>query len=131
MSEEASGNPGAAAWPEAGAAAAAVRRMQTKLHAWAGADRSRRFDDLFNLVCDRAFLVHAWSVVASNAGARTPGVDRATVAWIEAGGCWSRPPGTTRSRYGPRARPWRPAAPHSHPPSVPAMRPPTSACTTA
>ena len=31
----------------------AVRRMQTKLHGWAGADRSRRFDDLFNLVYDR------------------------------------------------------------------------------
>ena len=58
--------------------------MQTKLHGWAGADRSRRFDDLFNLVYDRAFLMHAWERVSSNAGARTPGVDRATVARIEA-----------------------------------------------
>ena len=32
---------------------------------------------------DPAFLVHAWVRVASNAGARTPGVDKATVAWIE------------------------------------------------
>jgi RNA-directed DNA polymerase len=57
--------------------------MQTKLHSWAGADPSRRFDDLFNLVYDRAFLMHAWERVSTNAGSRTAGVDRATVAWIE------------------------------------------------
>ena len=34
---------------------------------------SRRFDDLFNLVYDRAFLMHAWERVSSNAGARTAG----------------------------------------------------------
>jgi RNA-directed DNA polymerase len=27
--------------------------------------------------------VHAWERVATNAGSRTPGVDKATVAWIE------------------------------------------------
>jgi RNA-directed DNA polymerase len=53
------------------------------LHRWAGEERSRRFGDLFNLVYDPAFLVHAWERVAGNVGARTPGVDRATVAWIE------------------------------------------------
>jgi len=58
--------------------------MHTNFYGWAGADASRLFDDLFNLVYDRAFLVHAWERVSSNAGARTPGVDRATVAWIEA-----------------------------------------------
>jgi RNA-directed DNA polymerase len=57
--------------------------MQIKLHQWAGGDLSRRFGDLFNLVYDPAFLVHAWERVSSNAGARTPGVDRATVAMIE------------------------------------------------
>ena len=57
--------------------------MQTKLHGWATGDPGRRFDDLFNLVYDPAFLVVAWERVASNAGARTPGIDRATVAWIE------------------------------------------------
>ncbi len=57
--------------------------MQTKLHRWAGEDTSRRFGDLHNLIYDPAFLVHAWERVASNAGARTPGVDKATVAWIE------------------------------------------------
>ena len=56
--------------------------MQIKLHCWAGDDRARRFDDLFNLVYDPAFLIHAWERVAGNAGARTAGVDRATVAWI-------------------------------------------------
>jgi hypothetical protein len=56
MSEDASVNTDAAGWPEPSAAHYAVRRMQTKLHSWAGADASRRFDDLFNLVYDRSFL---------------------------------------------------------------------------
>jgi RNA-directed DNA polymerase len=83
MSEEASVNIGAVQWPDPSSAYYAVRRMQTKLHRWAGEDTSRRFGDLHNLIYDPAFLVHAWERVASNAGARTPGVDKATVAWIE------------------------------------------------
>jgi RNA-directed DNA polymerase len=83
MSEDALVNTGAVGWPEEGSAAVAVRRMQTKLHGWAGADSSRRFDDLFNLVYDRSFLMYAWERVSTNTGARTAGVDRATVAWIE------------------------------------------------
>ncbi|MFG3026655.1 group II intron reverse transcriptase/maturase [Streptomyces sp. NPDC048254] len=83
MSEEAPVNTGAVVWPDSDSAALAVRRMQTKLHHWAGVDASRRFSDLYNLVYDPAFLVHAWERVASNAGARTPGIDRATVARIE------------------------------------------------
>jgi RNA-directed DNA polymerase len=83
MTEDASGNPDADRWPDRDEAAGTVRRMQIKLHRWAGEERSRRFGDLFNLVYDPAFLVHAWERVAGNAGARTPGVDRATVAWIE------------------------------------------------
>ena len=43
----------------------------------------RRNTDLYNLVCDPAFLVHAWERVSHNKGARTPGVDGATVALIE------------------------------------------------
>ena len=73
MSEDAPVNTGAAGWPDESTAYFAVRRMQTKLHRWAGADASRRFDDLFNLVYDPAFLVHAWERVSSNAGARTAG----------------------------------------------------------
>jgi len=83
MSEDASVNTGAAGWPSSNAAYHAVRRMQTKLHGWAGANSSRRFDDLFNLIYDQAFLRHAFERVATNAGARTSGIDRATVAWIE------------------------------------------------
>lgn len=56
--------------------------MQTKLHCWAVGDPDRRFDDLYNLVCDPAFLMVAWERVAGNKGSRTPGVDRATVAQI-------------------------------------------------
>jgi RNA-directed DNA polymerase len=57
--------------------------MQTKLHRWAGDDVSRRFGDLFNLVYDPAFLMHAWERVSTNKGARTAGIDKATVALIE------------------------------------------------
>jgi RNA-directed DNA polymerase len=53
-----------------------VREMQTKLHRWAVTDPGRRFDDLYNLVCDPAFLQIAWERVAGNSGARTAGVDR-------------------------------------------------------
>ena len=49
--------------------------MQTKLHRWAAGDSGRRFDDLFNLVYDPAFLVHAFERVAGNAGAKTAGIE--------------------------------------------------------
>ena len=55
---------------------ARVLRMQAKLHRWAVADAGRRFDDLYNLVCDPAFLQIAWERVAGNNGARTAGVDQ-------------------------------------------------------
>ena len=83
MSEGAPVNIGAAAWPSVDQAHGAVRKIQNKLHCWAGADSARRFDDLYNLVCDRNVLTVAWERVAGNAGARTAGIDRATVAWIE------------------------------------------------
>ena len=83
MSEEALVNTGAMAWPDDFAASVMVRRMQAKLHRWAGEDPSRRFGDLFNLVYDPAFLVRAWERVSTNKGARTPGVDKATAARIE------------------------------------------------
>jgi retron-type reverse transcriptase len=57
--------------------------MQTKLHRWAAADHGRRFDDLFNLVCDPATLLVAFERVAGNKGARTPGVDGLTVVNVE------------------------------------------------
>ena len=52
-----------------------VSGMQTKLHCWAAADPGRRFDDLFNLVCDPATLLLAFVRVAGNRGAMTAGVD--------------------------------------------------------
>ena len=68
MSEEALVNTGAMAWPDDFTASVMVRRMQAKLHRWAGEDPSRRFGDLFNLVYDPAFLVHAWERVSANKG---------------------------------------------------------------
>ncbi len=84
MSEDAPVNVGAEAWPLVGEAAAEVRRMQTKLHQWAREDFSRRFDDLYNLVYDPAFLVTAWDRVSTNQGAKTPGVDKVTAPAVEA-----------------------------------------------
>jgi RNA-directed DNA polymerase len=52
-----------------------VLQIQTKLHQWATDDPDRRFDDLFNLVCDPAFLMVAWDRVRGNRGARSAGVD--------------------------------------------------------
>ena len=64
-----------APWPDLDEAEPRVRVMQTKLHQWAKADPGRRFDDLFNLVYDPAFLAVAWRRVRGNKGARTAGVD--------------------------------------------------------
>jgi RNA-directed DNA polymerase len=64
-----------ASWPDLDEAESRVHAMQTKLHQWAVSDGDRRFDDLFNLVYDPAFLVVAWSRVRGNRGARTAGVD--------------------------------------------------------
>jgi RNA-directed DNA polymerase len=61
-----------------------VLEMQTKLHRWAGEDKTRRFDDLFNLVADPDFLLVAWERVRSNTGARTAGIDGRTARGIEA-----------------------------------------------
>jgi RNA-directed DNA polymerase len=87
MPEGAPGNPGAVRPDEPPAPQAAVHRkvreMQAKLHRWAGEDHSRRFGDLFNLVCDPEFLAEGWLRVRANAGSRTPGIDKATVADIE------------------------------------------------
>jgi RNA-directed DNA polymerase len=60
-----------------------VSGMQAKLHRWAAADSGRRFDDLFNLVCDPATLLVAFERVAGNTGANTPGVDGLTAVWVE------------------------------------------------
>jgi RNA-directed DNA polymerase len=61
-----------------------VREIQTKLHRWATDDLDRRFDDLYNLVCDPGFLLVAWARVRGNKGARTAGVDGQTAHYVEA-----------------------------------------------
>jgi len=80
--EDASVNTGAVSWPTAAVASDAVRRMQVKLHRWARKDQSRCFGDLYNLVCDPAFLVDAFERVARNHGSRTSGIDGLTVARV-------------------------------------------------
>jgi RNA-directed DNA polymerase len=60
-----------------------VSEMQAKLHRWAATDAGRRFDDLFNFVHDPATLLVAFTRVAGNRGANTPGVDGWTVAAVE------------------------------------------------
>ena len=63
-----------------------VLEIQAKLHRWAVDDPHRRFDDLFNLVADPAFLLVAWSRVRGNKGAKTAGVDGHSAASIQARG---------------------------------------------
>jgi RNA-directed DNA polymerase len=62
-------------WPDLDEAEYRVHATQTKLHQWAISDPGRRFDDLYNLVYDPAFLVVAWSRVRDNEGGRSAGVD--------------------------------------------------------
>jgi RNA-directed DNA polymerase len=62
-----------------------VLKIQTKLHGWARDGPHRRFDDLYNLVADPAFLLVAWHRVRGNKGAATAGVDGRTAVSIEAG----------------------------------------------
>jgi RNA-directed DNA polymerase len=64
-----------APWPTLEEAEARVLGIQTKLHQWATDSPQRRFGDLFNLVCDPAFLTVAWARVRGNRGARSAGVD--------------------------------------------------------
>ena len=78
-------------WPEVEEAEAQVLRIQTKLHQWATDDPGRRFDDLFNLVCDPAVLVVAWARVRGNRGKRSAGVDRVRPDAIFAAEEWFLP----------------------------------------
>jgi len=49
-------------------AEARVLGIQSKLHRWATDDPDRRFDDLYNLINDSAFLLVAWRRVRGNKG---------------------------------------------------------------
>src|ERR1039457_1120707 len=60
-----------------------VLEIQAKLHRWARDDPHRRFDDLFNLVADPAFLLVAWDRVRGNRGAKTAGVDGRSAHYVQ------------------------------------------------
>jgi RNA-directed DNA polymerase len=64
-------------------AEARVLGIQAKLHRWATDDPARRFGDLYNLVCDPAFLLVGWRRVRGNKGARSAGVDGETASYVE------------------------------------------------
>jgi group II intron reverse transcriptase/maturase len=57
--------------------------MQRKLYCWSRNDPKQMFSDLFNLVCDRRNLLHAWQQLSRNQGSRTPGIDGLTRRKIE------------------------------------------------
>src|SRR4051794_32439263 len=61
-----------------------VLEIQAKLHRWARDDPHRRFDDVFNLVADPAFLLMAWDRVRHNKGAKTAGVDGQSAYYVQA-----------------------------------------------
>jgi RNA-directed DNA polymerase len=73
-----------APFPGVDVAQGRVLHFQRKLHEWASNDAERRFRDLWNLVCDPATLVVAWSRVSRNRGSRTAGIDAATRRHVEA-----------------------------------------------
>ncbi len=66
------------------AAGRRVLGIQAKLHRWARDDPHRRFDDVFNLVADPAFLLVAWDRVRHNKGAKTAGVDGQSAHYVQA-----------------------------------------------
>jgi len=86
MPKDAPLDGGAAAVETGQVSAGTVSGMQAKLHHWAAADPGRRFDDLFNFVCDPGTLRAAFARVAGNRGSRTAGVDGLTVDDVTAGG---------------------------------------------
>ena len=73
-----------APFPSVEAAQERVLHFQRRLHEWASNDAERGFRDLWNLVCDPATLVVAWSRVSRNRGSRTAGIDAATRRHVEA-----------------------------------------------
>jgi RNA-directed DNA polymerase len=60
-----------------------VLHFQRKLHELASDDAECRFHDLWNLVCDPATLLVAWSRVSRNRGSRTAGIDGKTRSYVE------------------------------------------------
>lgn len=57
--------------------------MQRKLYRWSAANPDKRFADLFNIVCDRGTLLHAWQRLARNRGSNASGSVRVTRKKVE------------------------------------------------
>jgi RNA-directed DNA polymerase len=60
-----------------------VGEMQTKLSRWAEKDKTRIFDDVFNLLYDEDWLRTAQAHVKQNAGSRTAGCDGVVMSDFE------------------------------------------------
>jgi RNA-directed DNA polymerase len=60
-----------------------VGEMQTKLSQWAEEDKTRQFDDVFNLLYDENWLRTAQAHVKQNAGSRTAGCDGVVMRHFE------------------------------------------------
>ncbi len=68
--------PAGGGQPKPGAVNTAfVLDMQRKLNRWSDANAEQVFADVYNLVCDRRTLAHAWERLARNRGSQTPGTD--------------------------------------------------------
>ena len=79
-----------APWPDLEEAEQRVLTMQTSCTDGRPTDPGRRFDDLFNLVYDPAFLVVAWERVRGNRGATLSRCrwDRSTTRIADVGAGW-------------------------------------------
>lgn len=76
--------PAGGGQPKPGAVNTAfVLDMQRKLNRWSDANPDQVFADVYNLVCDRRTLAHAWERLARNRGSQTPGTDGMTRRKVE------------------------------------------------
>jgi hypothetical protein len=66
------------------AAEAWVLNVQRKLYQWSKANPDDAWREMWNWVTDIRNLRHAWRRVASNKGRRSAGIDRMTVACVQA-----------------------------------------------
>lgn len=71
---------------EPSGAEAWVLGWQVKFHRWAQTDKTQKFEDVYNLVCDERTLREAWRHVRSNKGSKTAGVDGQTRYTVQASG---------------------------------------------
>ena len=90
MDEDTPVNTGVVAWPDEDSASGRYGGCSSNCIVGRARTHARRFGDLFNLVYDPAFLIHAWERVSSNDGARTAGVDGSRWPRSTPGSGWRR-----------------------------------------